>query len=90
MQLINQIGKFKVIKCRCRFVSVSSAMKAFQCMSCKKSYLLVKKPTGSKLTRFNVKILFASNNAIFAGNYVREYKKQKSNEILSNFHTYKY
>ena len=90
MQLINQIGKFKVIKCRCRFVSVSSAMKSFKCMSCKKSYLMTLKPTGSKLTRFNVKILFHTNNAIFAGNYLREYKKQKSNEMLSDFHTYNY
>jgi len=90
MRLIDSIGKFKVIKCRCRFVSVSSAMKIFKCLNCKKSYLMTLKPTGSKITRFNVKILFHNNNAIIAGNYVREYKKQKSNEMLSDFHTYKY
>ena len=90
MRLIDSVGKFKVIKCKCGFVSVTSAMKVFKCFSCKKSYLMTLKPTGNNLTRFNVKILFHTDNAIFAGNYVREYKKQNSNEKLSDFHTYKY
>ena len=89
MKLIDTIGRFKVVKCRCGVVSSTSSNVVFKCFSCDRSSKIVKKSVGV-MTHFGVKVLFSSNSEREVGEFVRKYKELVyKGDVRNDFHSYK-
>jgi hypothetical protein len=90
MSLVDSIGRFKVVKCRCGFVCSTSSNSVFKCFGCGRSSKIIRKASGLVLSHLGVKVLFSSDSEREVGVFVRKYQELVySGDVKNDFHSYK-